>query len=166
MWLVVLAVVLTAIIGLVIAAYLRQARAAPSPWGLPVELMEARFESAAAGVDRIVVAGNLGADKLDYPVLTFEGHREVQQFLSGIDIERPAGPCACEGDWRLRFYKGDQHILTLSTHHGERLRWRLDRWIGDAELTTEGKAWLADLHEKCIARAREVWEEETRAAPE
>ncbi len=54
------------------------------------------------------------------------------------------GNCGCGGNPTLEFYVGTVHLLTLSVHHGFRLRWRGGEWPGDADLTKESADFLCD----------------------
>ncbi len=59
------------------------------------------------------------------PLDVLESPEEVRAFVETLDIDA-AGVgqlCMCCGSLSLDFFRGDQRVVSLSVHHGQRLRW-------------------------------------------
>jgi hypothetical protein len=128
--------------------------------------MSRQLEAAAAGMDRIEVVFGGFLDEQIPPLAVYEGRQQVKDFLGHMQIRTPDDQCRCKGDWHFLLYEAEDLTLKLSTHHGERLRWWSGEWDTDGELTKDGKAWVAELDERCRARIIELREKETPAVPE
>jgi hypothetical protein len=72
----------------------------------------------------------------------------VRAFLDLIllDEDESTTPCACCGTPTFELYRGNELVVSLSFHHGKKLRW-MDGWPADAKLTASSQralvAWLA-----------------------
>lgn len=85
------------------------------------------------------------------PSRAFEinGKEKVKEFLEIVEIDalQSGFHCMCEGDHRIRVFRGPELLLTLGHHHGTALRWHEGKWWGDARLTDDSQvalpAWFA-----------------------
>ena len=86
-----------------------------------------------------------GTKRPDYPNCQVSGEAKVEELLSLIELEpgRLTPPCKCCGEISLSFHREEELRATVSLHHDEKLRWHDGEWAGDAGLTAESRAKLA-----------------------
>jgi hypothetical protein len=137
----VLPALLLAVVAVAIAVTIAPMQALATPRG--------RLSRVAEEVDRIVIASSeiepTDADKPRELTSADERRRFFDLLLLEPDVKEP---CKCEGDVTFDFYRGDVLRVSLTLHHGERLRCEGRGadvlWQGDAVLTPEARKPLAD----------------------
>ncbi len=116
---------------------------------------EGRLKGALAGIDRLRIrSGGTCHRRIDEEKTLAEvtDPAEIRGFIEGIELKKHwliglTTVCMCCGDPSFEFYRGGKLAVTVSFHHGKRLRWR-EGWDGDADLTQRS----ADLLVQWLAR--------------
>ncbi len=111
---------------------------------------QAAMDAAFIGITRIRVrsGGACHRDlKAEKTHLEVKDAAEIAKIIAMFSVsdEHSGGSCMCCGEPTMEFFAGEKLAISLSMHHGVRLRW--DGWPGDAALLPKsGEAiseWLA-----------------------
>ncbi len=119
-------------------------------------LHKQRLLAACENANRLVVDLNVFPESQNQPELpTYEvtGREAIYDLLTAVEFEHAwtAWRCMCYGDILLKFYADDEHLATLSFHHGESFRSKNELWYGNSKLTPTACKSISDWlkHHNC-----------------
>lgn len=100
----------------------------------------------------------------------------MRDFLNQIDwYENPGMKfrCACDGNYHVHLYRGDELLVSLGLHHGDSVRWRDSTWDTDVELTESSRQAIANWFDsrgydgvRLMTNDQEAWIEQVLALDE
>jgi hypothetical protein len=98
---------------------------------------------AVAGADRLELAPVHPTGQPCFFKIT--GAPQIEELLGLIEIDplRSRGHCMCRGDTALRFYKGDELLVTIALAHGDHLKWPGGPWTTDGVLKPRSQIAIA-----------------------